>query len=49
VSPPLDPFRGISHESRRHIDSAQFYKNEAAVGKATRESGVPRDELFISA
>jgi hypothetical protein len=40
---------GISHESRRHIDSAQFYRNEAGVGKAARESGVPRDELFISA
>ncbi|WIX31308.1 2,5-didehydrogluconate reductase DkgB [Salinicola sp. JS01] len=32
----------------RHLDSAQMYGNEAAVGKAVRQSGIPRDELFIT-
>ena len=32
----------------RHIDTAQSYMNEAAVGSALTECGVPRDELFIT-
>ena len=32
----------------RHIDTAQAYGNEASVGRAVRESGVPREELFIT-
>src|ERR1700744_2053486 len=32
----------------RHIDTAQAYRNEASVGKALRDSGVPRDEVFIT-
>ena len=32
----------------RHIDTAQAYGNEASVGRALRESGVPRDEVFIT-
>lgn len=32
----------------RHIDTAQLYKNEHAVGDAIRESGIPRDEVFIT-
>lgn len=32
----------------RHIDSAQIYGTEAAVGAALAESGVPRDELFVT-
>lgn len=32
----------------RHLDSAQMYENEAAVGKAIRQSGVARDELFVT-
>jgi len=31
----------------RHIDTAAGYDNEEAVGEAIRESGVPRDELFV--
>ena len=31
-----------------HIDTAQLYGNEASVGRALRESGVPRDEVFIT-
>ncbi|MCP8898090.1 2,5-didehydrogluconate reductase DkgB [Gilvimarinus xylanilyticus] len=32
----------------RHIDTASFYQNEAAIGKALANSSVPRSELFIT-
>jgi diketogulonate reductase-like aldo/keto reductase len=32
----------------RHIDTAQAYGNEESVGQGLRESGVPRDEVFIT-
>src|SRR5215472_8480318 len=32
----------------RHLDTAQAYGNEASVGRALRESGVPRDEVFVT-
>ncbi|MFP8966128.1 2,5-didehydrogluconate reductase DkgB [Pokkaliibacter sp. CJK22405] len=32
----------------RHIDTAQIYGNEEEVGKAIADSGIPRDELFIT-
>src|SRR5437870_9603328 len=32
----------------RHIDTAQAYGNEEGVGRALRESGVPRDQVFIT-
>lgn len=32
----------------RLIDTAVSYQNEAAVGRAIKRSGIPRDELFIT-
>jgi diketogulonate reductase-like aldo/keto reductase len=32
----------------RSIDTAAVYKNEEGVGRAIREAGVPREELFIT-
>ena len=32
----------------RHIDTAQAYGNEESVGRAVRQSGVPREEVFIT-
>ena len=32
----------------RAIDTAAIYKNEEGVGQAIRESGIPREELFIT-
>jgi 2,5-diketo-D-gluconate reductase A len=32
----------------RHIDGAWVYANEEGVGEAIAESGIPRDELFIT-
>jgi len=31
----------------RHIDTATFYGNESDVGRAVRESGIPRERLFV--
>lgn len=32
----------------RHIDTAQSYLNEEAVGRGIKVSGIPREELFIT-
>src|SRR5438105_3054508 len=32
----------------RHIDTAQAYGNEASVGRALRQSGLPREEVFLT-
>lgn len=32
----------------RHIDTAAAYFNEAEVGKAVKDSGIPREEIFIT-
>jgi diketogulonate reductase-like aldo/keto reductase len=32
----------------RHIDTAQAYGNEQSVGRAIRESGIPRNQVFIT-
>lgn len=31
-----------------HFDTAAGYKNEEAVGKAIRESGIPREKVFVT-
>ncbi|OYN96909.1 oxidoreductase [Enemella evansiae] len=32
----------------RHIDTAAIYGNEEGVGQAIKESGIPRDQLFVT-
>ncbi len=32
----------------RHIDTASLYGNEESVGRAVRESGVPREQVFVT-
>jgi diketogulonate reductase-like aldo/keto reductase len=32
----------------RHIDTAQVYGNEAEVGAAIKQSGLPREEIFVT-
>jgi 2,5-diketo-D-gluconate reductase A len=32
----------------RHIDTATLYRNEREVGRAVRDSGVPRERLFVT-
>ena len=32
----------------RHIDTAQIYRNEAAVGRGIEQADVPREEIFLA-
>ena len=32
----------------RHIDTARIYQNEEAVGQGIRDSGVDRDDIFLT-
>jgi diketogulonate reductase-like aldo/keto reductase len=32
----------------RHIDTAQVYGNEGSIGRALAQSGVPRDQVFVT-
>jgi diketogulonate reductase-like aldo/keto reductase len=51
-SPPGEETRGAVTEALaagyRHVDTARAYRNEADVGAAIRETGVPRREVFVT-
>ena len=32
----------------RYLDTAAFYFNDEEIGQAVKESGIPREELFIA-
>jgi diketogulonate reductase-like aldo/keto reductase len=32
----------------RHIDTARAYYNEASVGREVRDSGIPREEIYVT-
>lgn len=32
----------------RHLDTAQMYQNEAAIGKALAQTSVPREDIFLT-
>jgi diketogulonate reductase-like aldo/keto reductase len=32
----------------RHVDTATVYRNESDVGKAIRDAGIPRQEVFVT-
>ncbi len=44
----IDSVRNALDLGYRLIDTAQIYGNEAAVGQAIAESGVPRSDLFLT-
>ena len=44
----IDSVRNALDVGYRAVDTAQIYGNEAEVGQAIAESGVARDELFIT-
>src|ERR1700743_1045833 len=44
----VDAVRWALELGYRHIDTAQAYGNESSVGQALRESGVPRDAVFLT-
>jgi 2,5-diketo-D-gluconate reductase A len=43
-----DAVRWALEAGYRHIDTAQAYGNEASVGRALRDSGVPREDVFVT-
>lgn len=48
---PDDAYTGVSaalEAGYRHIDTAQMYRNEEAVGRAIADSPVDRDEVFLT-
>ncbi|MDH2445518.1 aldo/keto reductase [Amnibacterium sp. CER49] len=47
-SPAYDSTRAALDAGYRHIDTARAYGNEASVGRAVRDSGIPREEIFIT-
>jgi 2,5-diketo-D-gluconate reductase A len=49
--PPEDTERCVTEALEvgyRHIDTAAAYWNEEGVGRAIAQSGIPRDELFVT-
>lgn len=44
----IDAVRNGIEAGYRHIDTAQIYGNEAEVGLAMADSGVPREQLFVT-
>jgi diketogulonate reductase-like aldo/keto reductase len=47
-SAAYDAVREALEAGYRHLDTATMYGNEAEVGRALRDSGVPRDEVFVT-
>lgn len=46
--PTYDAVLSALKAGYRHIDTAVAYFNESDVGKAVRDSGIPREEIFIT-
>jgi diketogulonate reductase-like aldo/keto reductase len=44
----VDAVRSALELGYRHIDTAQAYGNEESVGQGLRESGIARDEVFVT-
>lgn len=44
----VDAVKWALEAGYRHIDTAYIYQNEESVGRAIRESGVPREEIFVT-
>ena len=44
-------YRAVRHALEvgyRHLDTATMYRNEREVGRAVRDSGVPREDVFVT-
>lgn len=44
----VDALKTALQEGVRLIDTAYMYHNEESVGKAVRECGIPREEIFVA-
>lgn len=50
-SSPEDAYKAVKialENGYRHVDTAAAYKNEEAVGKAVRDSGLTREDIFVT-
>jgi diketogulonate reductase-like aldo/keto reductase len=51
-TPPGEPtYRAVMNAlaaGYRAVDTASFYRNEKDVGRALRDSGIPREEVFVT-
>lgn len=50
-TPPEETFKAVTEAIKigyRHIDTASFYQNESGVGRAILQSGLPREEFFVT-
>ena len=43
-----EPVRWALEAGYRHLDTAEGYANEAEIGRAIADSGIPREEIFIA-
>jgi diketogulonate reductase-like aldo/keto reductase len=43
-----DATRAALSAGYRHIDTATMYGNEAEIGRAVRDSGIPREDIFVT-
>lgn len=44
-------YRAVRHAldtGYRHVDTAAFYGNEEDVGRAVRDSGIPREQIYVT-
>ena len=51
AEPGRETYDAVVHALKtgyRHIDTAQMYGNEKDVGDALKDSGVPREEVFLT-
>ena len=46
--PTYDAVLAALKAGYRHIDTAAAYFNEEDVGRAIRDSGIPREEIFVT-
>lgn len=44
----VDSVKSALKAGYRHLDTAQAYKNEASVGQAIKESGLKREDIFLT-
>lgn len=47
-APAYDATRAALDAGYRHVDTARAYGNEASVARALRDSGISRDEVFVT-
>ncbi|KDR79271.1 hypothetical protein GALMADRAFT_223500 [Galerina marginata CBS 339.88] len=46
--PPIDSLKQAFSVGLLHVDTAQNYTNEPEAGIAIRESGIPREQIFVT-